>query len=233
MPGPDAASAVLAEPIPREAGGSSPTLSDKAYASLFGMIVSLELPPGSIVSEPMLAERVGIGRTPIREALQRLNREGLVIAYPSRGLLIAPIDQRTQLRLLEVRRELERLLARLCAERASARQRAAFAATAAGMREAAAKGDDSEFLRLDREFNRLMSQCADNDFAAKALGLMQGLWTRFWNRFYREVGDVPRVAQLHAAIAEAVAAQDAATAMAASDRLIDYIEEFTRATLDV
>lgn len=208
------------------------TLTDKAYARLASMIVSLELEPGTLVSEPMLSERIGIGRTPIREAFQRLIREGLVVAYPHRGLLISPIDQRTQLRLLEVRRELDRLLARLCAERANARDRAAFAAIAVGMRASAAVGDDGEFMRLDREFNRLMSRCADNEFAAKSVGLVQGLWTRFWNRFYREVGDVPRVAQLHADIAEAIAARSPDAAMAASDRLIDYIDEFTRASLD-
>lgn len=208
------------------------TLTDKAYARLADMIVSLELEPGALVSEPMLSERIGIGRTPIREAFQRLIREGLVVAYPHRGLLISQINQRTQLRLLEVRRELDRLLARLCAERADDRDRAAFSAIAVRMRSSAAIGDDKEFMRLDREFNRLMSRCADNEFAAKSVGLMQGLWTRFWNKFYRQVGDIPRVAQLHADIADAIAARTAAAAMAASDRLIDYIEEFTRKSLD-
>lgn len=208
------------------------TLTDKAYARLADMIISLELEPGSLVSEPTLSERIGIGRTPIREALQRLIREGLVVAFPHRGLLISPINQRTQLRLLEMRRDLDRLLARLCAERANNQDRASFAAIAVGMRASAAIGDDSEFMRLDREFNRLVSRCADNEFAAKSVGLMQGLWTRFWNRFYRDVGDIPRVAELHADLAEAIANRASDAAMAASDRLIDYIEEFTRASLD-
>lgn len=208
------------------------TLSDKAYARLYEMIVSLELAPGALVSEPMLSQRLQIGRSPIREAFQRLIREGLVVAFPHRGLLISEINQRNQLRLIEVRRELDRLLARLCAERAGANDRAAFARIAAGMRAAVAAGDDGEFMRLDQDFNRLMSRAADNDFAAKSVGMMQGLWTRFWNRFYRDVGDIPRVAELHAAIALAIAQQDPAAAMEASDRLVDYIDEFTRASLD-
>jgi DNA-binding GntR family transcriptional regulator len=229
--------AAVSDIDPSSAAADAPTglfatLSDKAYSQLAEMIISLELRPGSLVSEPMLSQRLGIGRTPIREAFQRLIREGLVVAFPHRGLMIAEINQRTQLRLLEVRRELDRLLARLCAERANAQDRAKFSGIAAAMRASAAAGDDEEFMRLDRAFNRLMNQSADNEFAAKSVELVQGLWTRFWNRFYRDVGDIPRVAQLHAGIAEAIARQDPVAAAEASDRLVDYIGEFTRATLD-
>ena len=81
------------------------------------MIVTLQLRPGVAVSEAALSERLGIGRTPIREALQRLAREHLIVVLPQRGNLVSQIDVRKQLRLLETRREVERLIARCAARR--------------------------------------------------------------------------------------------------------------------
>jgi DNA-binding GntR family transcriptional regulator len=87
------------------------TLTDRAYRLIEELIVTLALPPETILSEQSLAQRLGIGRTPIREALQRLARDGLVVILPRRGILVSQINLKTQMRLLEVRRELERLMA--------------------------------------------------------------------------------------------------------------------------
>ena len=95
------------------------SLTDRAYADLEEMIVTLQLAPGSAVSELELASYLGIGRTPIREALQRLARERLVTIVPRRGIFVSEINVTSQLRLLEVRRELERLIARSAARRAT------------------------------------------------------------------------------------------------------------------
>ena len=81
--------------------------------------MTLKLSPGAIVSEKALAERIGIGRTPIREALQRLTRERLVTILPRRGIMVSEINVKSQLRLLEVRRELERLISKRAARRAT------------------------------------------------------------------------------------------------------------------
>jgi DNA-binding GntR family transcriptional regulator len=96
------------------------------------MIVFLKLAPGSAISEAELSGHLGIGRTPIREALQRLARERLVQILPRRGIIVSPIDIAAQLRLLEVRRELERLIARSAARRATDDERARFRELALG-----------------------------------------------------------------------------------------------------
>src|SRR6202046_1952869 len=88
------------------------TLTDRAYRLVEELIVTLALPPETILSEQSLAARLRIGRTPIREALQRLARDGLVVILPRRGILVSQINLKTQMRLLEVRRELERLMAK-------------------------------------------------------------------------------------------------------------------------
>src|ERR1043166_8641385 len=83
------------------------TLTDRAYRELEEMIVTLQLSPGTVLSEQALAVRLKIGRTPIREALQRLARDGLVVIMPRRGIMVSEINLRLQLRLLEGRRGLE------------------------------------------------------------------------------------------------------------------------------
>src|SRR5271170_3920775 len=163
------------------------------------MIVTLQLAPGTVLSEQALALRLEIGRTPIREALQRLARDGLVVILPRRGILVSQINLRTQMRLLEVRRELERLMAKGAAERATPEESASFATIAREMRRASDESDDMTFMRLDRQFN---------EFASRAMGLMHGLSRRFWYQHYRESGDLPLSARLHAEVAEAIAKRD-------------------------
>src|SRR5260370_40270081 len=106
------------------------TLTDKAYAQIEELIVTLQLPPGTVLSELVLADRLGIGRTPIREALQRLSRDRRVNILPRRGVLVSQIDLRSQLRLLEVGRPLARVMARRAPERPRGEGPAQFAQTA-------------------------------------------------------------------------------------------------------
>ena len=207
------------------------TLAERAYRALEEQIVTLQLAPGAVVSEAELSRRVGFGRTPIREAIQRLARERLVQILTRRGIVVSEVNIQTQLRLLEVRRELERLSARCAARRATAAERGRFEEIARGMDEASRDNDDKTFMRLDREFNLLVLAAARNEFATGAMTLMHGLSRRFWYIHYKEVADLPRAARLHADMARAIARGEPPDAAAASDRLIDYIEEFTRATL--
>lgn len=208
------------------------TLTETAYRSLEELIVTLQLPPGLVLSEHALVARLGIGRTPIREALQRLGRDGLVQILPRRGILVSEINLKTQLRLLEVRREMERLIARLAAERATPAERQHLARIGAEMLKAAGSRDHLAFLRLDQEFNALVADAARNEFAIRSMNLMHGLSRRFWYQHYQQVADLPLTAKLHAQVAIAVAEGKVADAEAASDRLIDYIESFARSTLD-
>jgi DNA-binding GntR family transcriptional regulator len=208
------------------------TLTERAYHQIEELIVTLELPPETILSEQSLAQRLSIGRTPIREALQRLARDGLVVILPRRGILVSQINLKTQMRLLEVRRELERLMARSAAERATSEEATTFAGIARDMRRASDQADHMTFMRLDRALNELVSQTARNEFAARAMGLMHGLSRRFWYQHYREAGDLPLSARLHADLADAIARRDADDAGKASDLLIDYIESFARKTIE-
>ena len=207
------------------------SLSDRAYADIEEMIVFLHLTPGSAISEAELSAQLGIGRTPIREALQRLARERLVSILPRRGIIVSGIDVAAQMRLLEVRRELERLIARTAARRATDDERDRFRALAAAFEAAAKANDDVTFMRIDRDFNVLCSAASHNEFAANAMSLMHSLSRRFWYLHYRRAPNRPHTAKLHADIARAIAAGDEERAAKGSDRLLDAIEKFTRATV--
>jgi DNA-binding GntR family transcriptional regulator len=214
-----------------KAGNTCSSLTDEAYAALEERIVTLGMPPGADVSEQALCNDIGLGRTPVREALQRLAREGLVAVLPRKGIRVTETDPSRQLLVLEVRRALEQLLSKTAAMRATDDQRSRLIDIAAGMEQAAESRDDRAFMRLDREMNLLVMGAAHNDYAAGAMRLINGQSRRFWFQHYKTAVDLPLCARLHAAQARKIAAGNADAATEALDRLIDYTEAFTRATI--
>jgi DNA-binding GntR family transcriptional regulator len=196
------------------------------------MIVTLELQPGSVHSENGLSKRIGIGRTPMREALQRLQSQRLVTTLPRRGVVISDISIVDYFALLETRRVLDRLVATKAARRATPGQRAALTETAHALEGAAAAGDMAEFMRRDTEFDQLVEASARSAFALQASVPLHAHCRRFWY-LYRHSGDLPRAAELHSALMRAVAEGDEDEAGAASDALVGYLEEFARAALDI
>lgn len=223
-------------PAPAKAAADSPaarprSLTAQAYERIEDLIVKLDLAPGTALSEAELSARLGIGRTPVREALQRLAREHLVQILPQRGVLVSELDIKRQLRLLEARREVERMVARFAARRATAAEREQFAELASEFAAAAKTRDQTRFMRADKLFNDLSLRSARNEFAAGAMGLMHGLSRRFWFMHHRQADDTESIARLHARLAQAIADGDEAAAGAALDALIDHNEAFTRSTV--
>lgn len=164
------------------------TLADQAYKQIEEAIVTLQLAPGSIVSETELVELIGIGRTPTREAIQRLARDRLIRVLPKRGLLVAPLDLMGQMKLLEVRRQVEGLIIRLATKRASDEHRRAFAQLDAEFREIAFANDGLGFVRCDRGFNELCITAAQNEYAEDAMRPLMGLSRRFWLFHHQQCG---------------------------------------------
>jgi DNA-binding GntR family transcriptional regulator len=197
------------------------------------MIITLRLAPGQAVSELELSESLGIGRTPIREALQRLAREGLVTIVPRRGIFVSEINVKRQLRLLEVRRALETLVARTAARRATDAERERLNELADIFERCARSRDDVAFMRADREFNSLSSSACHNEFASGAMGLIHSLSRRFYFTHHKQAGDVSLTARMHAEMARAIAGGSEARAAKATGKLLDVIEKFTRDTTDL
>ena len=207
------------------------SLSDRAYHQLEQLIVTMELSPGAPVSEAQLSELLGIGRTPIREALQRLSREHLVSILPNRGIFIADLNPQKQLRVLETRRELERLICSKAAKRATDSEREEFKRIAKDFEKAAKEKNEELFIRVDKELNDLTILASKNEYAASAMAMLHGMSRRFWFGNFYQVADLPLASKLHADIAKAIAGADEKKAVLALDKLLDYIEAFTRKTV--
>jgi DNA-binding GntR family transcriptional regulator len=212
-------------------GDTGPTLNEKAYRRLEELIVTLRLAPGSVVSEASLSALIGIGTTPIREALQRLSREHLVQILPRRGVVVTQIDLRRQLLVLETRRELDRLIARLAARRATPAERRRVAAIARQMARAVKAGAVRDFLQCDAELNAAAAHAARNEIAAQTVAALHAVSRRFWFFHQAVWPGAERTMQLHVALAKALASGVEAAAVSASDTLIDDLDGFARSTV--
>lgn len=208
----------------------APALADQARTRLEELILTLQLPPGSVWSEAQLSEKLGIGRTPVREALQRLQIDHLVKIVPRFGAQVTEINVTQHLRLLEVRRVLERLIAQSAARRATPEEREQLLEMAATL-EAMADADVLRFLRQHYDIKKFISACARNPYAESAIAPAHAMSRRFYYLHYRRAHDLPVAASHHAKAIRAIAAGNEARAGAASDRLMDYVEELTRATV--
>jgi DNA-binding GntR family transcriptional regulator len=206
-------------------------LNEEAYQRIEELIVTLELEPGSVVSEAMLSVRIDIGTTPIREALQRLAREHLVQILPRRGVIVTAVDVGLQLLVLETRRELDRLIARMAATRSTEPERAQMAQLADRMEGAAKGGDIRAFLQLDNEMNLHAARAARNDVAASTVATLHSTSRRFWFFHHTAYGGAEATMAHHVSLARAIASGDGTRAAAASDLLVDDLFEFARATL--
>ncbi len=206
---------------PHTAAVTQPSLAQQAHELLEQRLVTLQLAPGALLSEKDLVEQLGIGRTPVREAIQRLSAAGMLQVLPRKGLLVAPVRRSELLQVIEVRRVLERLMVVKAAERATARQRRALEMLAARLE--AARSDLNDFFRLDRRLDRLLGAACANPYLARALGAMQTQCRRLWYS-HRETLNLPRSAQLHGALAQAVGDGNSSGAIRAVDEIIAILE---------
>jgi DNA-binding GntR family transcriptional regulator len=178
------------------------SLADKAYQAIRELIVSLELAPGAVIDEPELMERLGIGRTPVREGLRRLAHERLVEVYPRRGMFVTGVDVRELARLSEVRAVLEPEAARLAAERATDLDRAAVAEL---LDELGAGGrDDRELMELDERIHGAVYRAAHNDLLEATLGQYYVLALRIWSMALDRQEELEEAVDAHRTLLEAI-----------------------------
>ncbi len=203
------------------------SLTERAYAQLEQMIATLELRPGAYVSEAELCERLGIGRTPVREAMQRLARDHLLQIMPRKGCVVSDCRFGDELDVIEARRPLELVVARGAAIRATPEQRQQFTELAAGMVAALEQDDFDAFARLDADFNQLCLAACRNATVASMMRLIGTQNRRFW--FMHHGRTLPREGvECHIEIARAIATGDADLAANAAERLLAYVEALAR-----
>lgn len=207
-------------------------LAEQARLRIEEMIVTLQLAPASLWSEGELAELTGFGRTPVHEALKRLEAHHLVRIMQRHGIQITEINVEQQLMLLETRRELERLVASRAARRRSESEIARFTELASALREVGRNGNVVSFMRLHAEAEDATLKASRNAFAATAIAPCHAMSRRFYFHHHRRARDLQLACDYHADVMQAIAAGDETEAARAADAVLDYVEAFTRATLD-
>lgn len=155
-------------------------LSEKAYRQIKHKIATLELPPSSLINEQELMEELGIGRTPIRDALRRLEVENLVTIVPRRGTFVSDLSVTDLQALAEIRVELEGLAARLAAERIDGELIAKMEALFEDFDKMVAEGGNEALMERDKQFHHLVFQAADNEFLEDILAQLYTLSLRLW-----------------------------------------------------
>lgn len=211
-------------------GGVQKKLSkvDVSYKQIEEAIVLLRLAPGSVISEQEIADLTGIGRTPVREAVQKLSHEGLITVLPKRGLLITPLDVLNHMKLIEARRTFEELVCRCACRRATDEERTLLRQYAVIMRQTVNDDDRVLFGRIDKDFNDLCIVAARNEFAEKAMRTVSGLSRRFWHYYQEQFDDWHGNALSHANLADAIAEGDIDATREALTHLLDQVELFVR-----
>lgn len=181
--------------------------STQAYLLLESLIVTLKLKPGALVTEKQLIELTGCGRTPVREAIQRLEWQGLIIVRPRAGLQIAALNPEHYGMILETRRQLEPLAARMVAARMTASMRKALIGCAKAMTECSLTGDTEKFLAADKTFDQILEENCPNPFIIQALAPLQTHSRRFWY-FGASAAGLAKSVNLHVDVIRAMLQQD-------------------------
>lgn len=188
--------------------GKDKSLSDTAYRLIKEKIIILELPPASLVNEAQLMADLKMGRTPIREAFQRLATENLVVILPRRGILIADLNMSDLQKVFEVRIELEVHAARLAAKRATPEQIAEMESLFADADSIIQRGDHRQLIQLDHQAHQLLAKAAHNEFLAETLDRMYSHVLRLWYVSLHKVSRLREAIEEHRDIVAAVKTGD-------------------------
>lgn len=170
------------------------------------MIVRLDLAPGDVIREDELQTTLGLGRTPIREALQRLVRDQFVTVIPRRGMFVSGVDVSELALLYETRAMLEPYAMRLACARGTD---AHWDRMAAALEQAAADSSPDELIAIDRRCREIVWEAADNRFLTATLDMLYAQSDRLWHLYLGDVADLHLMIQEHRDILAALRAGDA------------------------
>ncbi|NBE51931.1 GntR family transcriptional regulator [Streptomyces boluensis] len=211
--------------VATEPEGEELSLAERAYRAIRDRLVMLEIRPGAPINEDQLMQSLGVGRTPVREALKRLQYERLITTYPRRGTFATEVNITDLAHISEVRQELEPLAAAQAARRATAADRAALTAA---LRELSAteQRDAAELMRLDLQVHRAIYAATHNPYLEDTLVRHDNLATRIWCLFIDRLSDMAGHVEEHGPLIEAVVAGEAEEAARLAR---SHVEGFERA----
>ncbi|MEN3145890.1 GntR family transcriptional regulator [Neorhizobium sp. IRAMC:178] len=198
------------------------SLSRQAYRRLENLIVTLQLAPGALVTEKQLIRLAGQGRTPVREAIQKLEWQGLMRVRSRVGLQVTEIIESDHEAIMQARRQLEPVAAALVAEHANEEQRTALLDCAKAMGAAAATSDIPGFLEADKRFDDILEEACPNRFLTSALAPLQTHSRRRWFS-NASIERMDQSVTQHVAVIRAIRSGDVEAAQRAMETLLAYL----------
>jgi DNA-binding GntR family transcriptional regulator len=159
------------------------TDAQRAYSQIRERIITTALKPGSVIEEAQLMAELGLGRTPIREALKLLEAEKLVVVSPRRGMFVADVTLTDLRQIEEIRLELDSLCVRLAVQRMTSSQMEEMRRLVIELEEAAGQYSQADLLNLDRRFHALLRDACHNQLLAGECKMFFNLSVRIWYLF--------------------------------------------------
>lgn len=196
------------------------TDAERAYSQIRERIITTALKPGAVIEEAALMEKLGLGRTPIREALKRLEAEKLVTVSPRRGIFVADVTLTDLRHIEEVRLELDPLCVRLAVQRITPWQTEELRLLLAEYESCQECYSEQEMLNLDRRFHALLREASHNGLLEAECKMLFNLSLRIWYLFVDQLTAENLVEDAFVDIAEAIQAKDATRADRAMRRHI-------------
>lgn len=196
------------------------SLSDRAYELLKRRIITLRYAPGTYINEAQLCADLGLGRTPVHQAVNRLALEGMVQTMPRKGNIVAPISLNDALTVFEVRLIIEPAAARLAAERATDADHTAMRALLERSQALLQSVDIEALMEIDRDFHILLARATRNPLLEQTLVRLHERALRFWFVSLSSQQNVPGVADEHQEVVARIVARDADGAEHAMQRHI-------------
>ena len=211
----------------RQAGSQT----ERAYGLLEEMIVTGELPPASQWSEHALGAKIGLGRSPVRDAVQKLAFQRLVRVAPRQGIFISEIDYQGQLQIIEARREIEHLIVAQAASRATGDERQAMARLVQELKKLKRRHDMRSYLRLHFALTSQLGAASRNSYAAEFYAMLQTLARRFLYFHQKHHSELELICDLHIGQLDAVIEGQPDAARQAAAARNDYAEKLARDTI--
>lgn len=207
----------------------SELLSDRAYAAIRDRLVALEIAPGAPLDEDGLMAELGVGRTPVREAIRRLALEGLVVVFPRRGTFAAGINITSLSDITDVRVQLEGRAAELAATLADDDDRREAAELIETL--AAAQPSQRSLIELDARVHRFVYRCSRNPYLAQDLDRYLNMSLRIWRLTWDRLPPLQDRVREHQQLLDLIRGGDAAGARSLARAHVQAFAEEMRAAL--
>ena len=200
-------------------------LREMVYEELKMQILTGAIVPGTRMMEVELAKEIGVSRTPIREAIRKLEKEGLVTIEPRRGAYASQISTKDMVEILEVRQNMEGLAAYFAASRMKPDQLSELKSASDKYNTAVATGNMADMIKYDTEFHHIIVESCNNKILVQMIEQLQELVLRFRYIYYDNFRRAENMPEEHKAILEAISRGDADSAREAADVHIDRLKE--------